>query len=138
MKSKLTSVVLIVVMSLCSIAYADDIKERGDRTPRHELLSQLTAESELLFHQTMRDAREKTVSLREQVKELRAEIKDILTAETFDEALFLERITSIHDLEQLMKATMDEAIVKLAKQFTQEEREILIQLIPHKHGRRGK
>jgi uncharacterized membrane protein len=138
MKNKLSALVLIVAMSLCSFAYAYDIKGPGDRTPRHKLLYQLSAESEILFHQTMRDAWKKTVNIREQLKELRAEIKDILTAPEFDEVLFLEKTKSIQNLRQLMKTTMDEAVVKLANQFTQEEREILIKLIPHKHSHRGK
>jgi uncharacterized membrane protein len=100
-------------------------------------MSQLPADKEMLFHQTMREVREKTSGIHQQIKGLKAEIKNILTAPEFNDALFLEKMKSIQELHITMKEVRNEAIVKLAKQFTQEEREILAELIPQKHRHRG-
>jgi len=138
MKKRLAVLVLIVAMSVCPTVYAHDGKGHGDRPPRQILLNQLPAEKEMLFHKTMREVREKTANIREQIKELKVEINDILTAPEFNEALFLEKTKRVQELHKMIRAATDEAIVKLAKQFTQEERKILAKLIPEKnryHGR---
>jgi len=125
--------VSIIALSFCSIGYAYDGKGTGARKHRQELLSRLPADKEMLFHQTMREAREKTAGIRQQIKALKAEINNILTAPEFDDALFLEQMKSIQELHMMLKEARTEALAKLAKQFTQEEREILAELIPRKH-----
>lgn len=141
MKTKVAALVLILAMVLSSMVYAFDgtySKGRGDRGSRHELLSQLPEEKEMLFHQTMREAREKTADIREQMRALRTEIKDVLTASAFDEALFLEKSQRVHELHSEKRAVLDAAIVTLAKQFTPGERKILAELFPMKQGRHGR
>ena len=140
MKKGLAVFVLIVAMSLCSIVYAYHGKGqgRGDRPPRQMLLNKLPAEKEMLFHQTMREVRGKTADINGQIKELKAEINDILTAPEFNEALFLEKTKRVQELHKMIRAATDEAIVKLAKQFTQEERKILAKLIQQKHRHHGR
>jgi uncharacterized membrane protein len=138
MKRRMAVATLIIVMSMCTVAYAlDGTKRRGadDRSPRQELLSQLPADKEMLFHQTMREARQKASAIRTQIKTLRGEIKDILTADQFEEGLFREKTNSLETLRSKMRATMEEAVVTLAKQFTADERKILAELLPPKPGR---
>ncbi len=140
MKKKITISVLLVGVLVSSIAYAFSGHPfyKGDRrSPRYELLTQLPEDKEMLFHKTMREAKGKAVSIREEIKKLRAEIKDILVAREFNEALFVEKTKKVHELQGKKHNAMDEAFVKLAKQFTPEERKILVQLIPHRHGRYG-
>ena len=129
---------LIIVMSICTVAYASDrTKRRGscDRSSRQELLSQLPADKEMLFHQTMREARAKGAAIRKQIRTLREEIKNILVADQFDEALFRGKKKSLEALLSQTHANREEAIVTLAKQFTADERKILAELIPFKPGR---
>jgi len=83
----------------------------------------------------MRGAREKGSELRTQIKGLREEIKEIVAAEQFDEDLFREKANRLEALQMKKHATMDEAIVVLAKQFTGDERKILVQLLPGKMAR---
>jgi uncharacterized membrane protein len=138
MKTKVAALVLITVMSVCSLVYAFD-GGRGQRAcnkaQRFELLAQLPEEKEALFHQTMREAREKGYELREQMKVLREEIKDIITADRFDEDLFREKADRLEQLQMERHATMEEAIVILARQFTADERTILVQLLPGKKNK---
>jgi uncharacterized membrane protein len=139
MKRRMAVSTLIIAISMCTVAYASDGTKRwgaDDRSPRQELLSQLPADKEMLFHQTMREARQKASAMRTQIKTLRAEIKDVLTADQFDEALFREKTNSLETLRSKMRATMEEAVVTLAKQFSADERKILAELLPPKAGRR--
>jgi uncharacterized membrane protein len=137
MKRRMAVSVLIIVMSMCTVAYASDGKRRrgaGERSSRQELLSQLPADKEMLFHQTMREARGKASEIRTQIKELGEEIKNILTADQFEEALFREKTNRLEALRSQMRATREEAIVILAKQFTADERKILAEFLPSKPG----
>lgn len=141
MKRNVAALVLILGMLVSSMSYAFDgtySKGRADRGSRHELLSQLPEEKEMLFHQTMREAGEKTADIREQIRELRAEIREVLTASAFDETLFLEKSLRVHELHSEKRAVLDAAIVTLAKQFTPDERKILAELFPMKQGRHGR
>lgn len=138
MQKTFAALVLMVAISFCSIGYAYDGKGSGGRQAKHTLLSQLPADKEMLFHQTMREVRQKTVGIRQQINGLKGEIKNILTAPEFDDALFLEKIKSLQELHRMIKETRNEAIIKLANQFTQEERTILAELIPQKHRHYGR
>jgi uncharacterized membrane protein len=138
MKKRMAVSTLIIVIAMCTVAYASDGKNRrgaDDRSSRQELLSQLPADKEMLFHQTMREARQKASAIRTEMKTLRAEIKDILTADQFNEGLFREKTNTLETLRSKMRATMEEAVVTLAKQFTADERKILAELLPPKPGR---
>jgi uncharacterized membrane protein len=139
-KSLSVLVTVIVVISLCSMASAFEGKGRGDRAPKHELLSQLPADKALLFRQTMKETREKTAENREQIKNLKKEIRDVLTAPIFDEEMFLEKMNNLRMVRQKERQTMVEGFAQVAQQFTQEERKILAEIIPLKlrhHGRHG-
>jgi uncharacterized membrane protein len=139
-KSLLELVIAVAVISLCSIGYAFEGKGRGDGAPKHELLSQLPADKAMLFRQTMKEAREKSAENREQIINLKKEIGDVLTAPTFNESMFLEKMNNLHILRQKERQTMVEGFAQVAQQFTQEERKILAEIIPlklHHHGRHG-
>lgn len=129
---------VIAVISICSVVYAFEGKGRGDRASKHELLSQLPADKEMLVHQTMREVRGKTAENREQIKKLKKEILDVLTAPAFDEKMFLEKIKDMQTLRQKERQAMVEGFAKVAKQFTQEERKILAEIIPLKHRHHGR
>jgi uncharacterized membrane protein len=85
----------------------------------------------------MREVRGRTAEIRSQLRELRDEIKEILTATEFNEDLFLEKTKTVRELQRMKYEAMEDAIVKLAQQFTQEERLILAQMLPLKGGHRG-
>lgn len=140
MKKKIIIAVLIVGVSVCSIAYAFNGHRSHGRVhkPPHEILSQLPEDKEMLFHRTMREVMEETKPMREQIEKLRAEIKDILTAPEFDKALFLKKTNQVHKLHEKMREAREKAIVKLATQFTQEERTLLAELVPRGPGHHGR
>lgn len=129
----------IVVLSLMMVFAAGEAFSQG----RHgggcspELLGQLPADKEMLFHQTMRQVRESTADLRTQMRTLREEIKNILIAETFNETLFREKTTAMQALHAQRQQAMTNAFATLAKQFTAAEREILAKLMPGMCGGPG-
>lgn len=140
MKTKMAVFGLIIVMSVCSLAYAfngDRRRGPGKKAFRYELLGQLPAEKEMLYHKTMREVRENGSDLRSQIKALREDIREIMTADQFDEKHFREKTSQLEALQMKKHATMQEAIVILAKQFTADERKVLVQLLPGKTGHGG-
>ena len=131
--------VLILAVSVCSMAFAfaGHSRKGVDRQSKHRLLSQLPEEKRELFRETMKEAKEEVSHIREQIRELDKEIKDVLTADEFDQTLYSEKTNILHELNGEVHESMDEAVVTLAKQFTAEEREILTKLISHKPRRHG-
>jgi uncharacterized membrane protein len=131
MKKMFAVMVLMVVMFLCSMIQAFDGR------PAHGSLGQLPPDKETLFHQTMRGVREATTSIHEQIRGVEAEIRGVLIAPEFNEALFLERTRRLQDLHKMENEAMDKAVAKLASQFTGEERKILVEMISRKPGPPG-
>jgi uncharacterized membrane protein len=128
MKKIFAVLVLMVVISLCSMVQA------FDGPPSHKRMCQLPPDKEMLFHQTMREVREATMNIHEQIKGLEAEIRGVLTAPEFNEALFFEKTKRFQDLHKMEGEAMDKAVAKLAIQFTTEERKILAEMISRKPG----
>jgi uncharacterized membrane protein len=131
MKKMFAVMVLMGVMFLCSMVQAFDGR------PAHGSLGQLPPDKETLFHQTMRGVREATTSIHEQIRGVEAEIRGVLIAPEFNEALFLERTRRLQDLHKMENEAMDKAVAKLASQFTGEERKILVEMISRKPGPPG-
>ena len=128
MKKMLTVLALMLVIFLCSTVQALD----GGRP--HEILGQLPANKEMLFHQTMRQVWDGTKNINEEIKGLEREIKSVLTASDFNEALFLEKMSRLQELHRKVREAMDAAIAKLASQFNAAERNVLAELISRKPG----
>jgi uncharacterized membrane protein len=139
-KSLSVLIMVVAAISICSAAYAFDGKGRGHRALKQDVLSQLPPEKEMLFRQTMREAREETAENRGEIEKLKKEMVDILTAPVFDERLFLEKRKSLQILRQENRQAIDERLAGLATGLSQEERIILAKLIPEKyrqHKRHG-
>lgn len=128
MKKSVALLALLVVISLGSITLA------ADGRPPHGALEQLPSNKEMLFHQTMRGVFDATKDMRDQMKDLEDEIKTILTVSEFDAALYLKKMSALRELHNTIRGAMDEAIAKLAAQFTAEERRILAELVSRKPG----
>jgi uncharacterized membrane protein len=126
----------IMILSSLVVFAADENFPPGGHGGRcaPDLLAQLPAEKEMLFHQTMRQVRESTADTRTRMRALHEEVNTILTAETFNEPLFREKTTAMQGLHAQMQQAMNNAVVTLAKQFTPAEREILAKLIPGMRG----
>lgn len=137
MSKKVAISALVLAVAVVSLAYAFDGKgpsRRGYGKARYEILSQLPVEKEVLFHRAMREAREKHVKIRRQVRTLKIEMKDILAAPEFNEELFRAKNAEVQELTRVRHQAMEEAFIGLAKQYTPEERKILAELLPRGQG----
>jgi uncharacterized membrane protein len=134
MKSVLAVSALALGLAMVSMAYADT-KESGEQCEykasgaRQKLLDQLPAEKEMLFHRTMREAREKRAGIREEIGKAREEASAVLLAPEFNEAVFKEKTAKVHDLMEREHQIMEDAITKLAKLYTPEERKVLAEVL---------
>jgi uncharacterized membrane protein len=128
MRKMFAALVLMVVISVCSMVQA------FDGPPSHKKMPPLPPDKEMLLHKTMREVREATMNIHEQIRGLEAEIRGILTAPEFNETLFLERTRRLQDLHKMESEAMDKAVAKLASQFTAEERKILAEIISRRPG----
>ncbi len=140
MQKKIITTVLVVVLTAGTAALAiggGGHHMRDGWVGRQELLSQLPEEKEMLFHKTMRELRKKTAGLRDEIRQIHEELKDIFVASEFNESLFRKKIERIHTLKEKAREARESAIVSLAKKFTQDERKILVELLPHKGMHRG-
>ena len=142
MKKKVVVSALIMAVSMWSVAYAYNAVGPmgccGKGSLRQDLLAQLPAEKETLFHRTMREAREKGSEIREQMKIVRQEIEEIIVAEPFEEDLFREKTRDMHNLQKRMHSITEDAVATLATQFTADERKVLIKLLPDGMGYHGR
>ncbi len=140
MQKKIITTLLVVVMTAGTAAFAiggRDHHMRDGWVSRQDLLSQLPEEKEMLFHKTMREVRAKNAGVRQEIRQIHKELKDIFVASEFNESLFQKKMERIYSLKEKARKARESAIVTLAKKFTQEERKILVRLIPHKGMHRG-
>ena len=137
MKGKSAVLGLIVTLCICSSAFGFDgnrVRGHGPRISQDRLLAQLPPEKEMLFHQAMREVKDKAAAVRGQIKDLRREIKEAFLANPFDEGVYRKKKTELEALQAQKRDDMDAAVVGLAKQFSPEERQILTQLVPRQFG----
>lgn len=144
MNKMLAGLALALGLAMVSTAYADT-KESGEQCEykaseaRQKLLDQLPAEKEVLFHRTMREAREQQAGIREEIGKAREEAKAVLLAPEFNEVAFKEKTAKVHGLMARQHQVMEDVIAKLAKQYTPEERKVLAEVLDkakdRRHGR---
>jgi uncharacterized membrane protein len=121
---------LVLGLFVWSPAYADPVHE-GDQCEYkksaawQKLLEQLPAEKAELFKRTMSEAREKKTAIREEIVKAREAAKEVLRAPEFNEALFKEKTAKVRELVEQEHRVMEDAVAKLAGQFTPEERKLL-------------
>lgn len=148
MKNLFATTALVISMAGGSLAFAmsDDMPpppphHEGGKTcmmkNKQELLAKLPEEKEMLFHKTMRQVREGKMDMKEKMKTLREEQMKVLTAETFDEAAFMAKSKEAQALYDSSRVKKTAAIAELAKQYSQEERKVLAELMPGKKGCKG-
>lgn len=144
MKKRVLITLLVAGLLLSSLAYAFDGRpmrgggEWGEEPRHQEVLNQLPEGKADLVRYTFREARQQTAAMRDQLASLRNDIKDVLKAPQFDEAQYIEKTHQMQTLRNEMHNIMTEAIAGLAKQLTQEEREVLAEFVPRGPGGHGR
>lgn len=100
-----------------------------------EAFTNLSKEKQTLVVETMKKNHETKMELRGQMKEVKKSMHEILTAPEFDAKAFQTSVDKMEELKDKKFDLMTGSIKELAPQMTQEEREILAQIIARgKHG----
>ncbi|MBN2233171.1 MAG: periplasmic heavy metal sensor [Deltaproteobacteria bacterium] len=140
-KSTATAMVIILTV-MFALATGTPVMAASDSGPgdhrpeqsRRLLLQQLPADKEMLFHQTMRDARDRAAALNGEIAAQRLALKAIMAAETFAEEQWQDAADTMQELHRQRHAIMQDAVLTLARSFTAAEREILAEVLERRFG----
>ena len=136
-KSFVLGTIFAVVLGLGVLSYAHISHSRGFR--HLESFSKLPSDKQALLIETMNDIRENNSVLREDLKVARKSMLEALTAENFDADRFQESVNKMHALHVKKMQSMADGVKSLAPKFTQEERQVLAEILPKgRHGRHGR
>ncbi len=100
-----------------------------------ESFSKLPNEKQTLVIETMESVHDQNKELRRQAKDIKQAMKDVLTAPEFDANAFQTYADQLQALKIQMITAKTGAIKDLASQMNQEEREVLVEILPK--GKRG-
>ncbi len=135
-KSLIIGGAFIVGIAIGVLAFSHTGYSRGFK--RLESFSKLPSDKQALLIETMNKIHEDNSSFRDEMRETRKSMIDALTAENFDPNVFQQSVDKMHDLHGKKIQAMADGVKSLAPKFTQQEREILAEILPKgRHGRGG-
>lgn len=94
-------------------------------------LQKLPGEKRALFSSIMEPAKQRMDAERTQIDNAKKEALRLLKTEPFSEDAYLTQTRRINDMRTQMKRHIDEAVAKLARQLTQDERDVLAEIASH-------
>lgn len=104
-------------------------------------IMELPVEKQTLILSAIKEVKDENTGLREEIQTTRQNMKAILTAPEFDAAAFKANADKLEVLMTQGFRSFTDAVIEIAPQMTQEEREILARLAPgdgaRGHGRHG-
>ena len=100
-----------------------------------EAFSKLPQDKQTLVVETMETVKTENKELKQQAKELKQAMKGVLTAPEFDANAYQAYADQIQALKVQMMTAKTEAVKELASQMNQQEREVLLELMPK--GKKG-
>lgn len=103
-----------------------------------ESFSKLPQDKQTLVVETMATVHTENKELRQQAKELRWAMKGVLTAPEFDANTFQSYTDKLQEIKIQMIVAKTGAIKDLASQMNQQEREVLLEIMPKGKKEHGK
>ena len=100
-----------------------------------ESFSKLPSDKQTLVIETMETVHTENKELKQQAKDIKQALKDTLTAAEFDASAYQTYADQLQALKIQMMTAKANAIKDLASQMDQQEREVLVDLLPK--GKRG-
>lgn len=97
-----------------------------------DLVLQLSEETQSLLRSSMEEFREVNEPLFDEIAAAKSNLKNILSAPEFDQEAFNSEAMNMQELHSVLMAEKMQMFGEVAVQLSQEEREILVQLIPGK------
>ena len=109
----------------------------GHGFKRLQSFKSLPEDKQTLIIETMESVHAKNSVVREEIQAAKQALMEVLTAPEFDEKTFQANVDKMNELHDQMFLSLTSAIKDVAAQFTQEERQVLVDLLPKgkaKHG----
>ena len=107
----------------------------GYQFQNSESFSELPDDKQTLVIETMEGIHDKNKELRQQARDIKQAMNDVLTAPEFDANSYQTYADQLEVLQIKRFSAMADAIKDLASQMNQQEREVLVEIIPK--GRKG-
>lgn len=109
------------------------LHDKSDHSSFMEMTEKLPPEKQKLFMERIETLKEEHKKVKQDIRNTKKEIADILRAPDFDEQLYEMKISEMHNLYRGKAKNMANTIKELAVQFTPEEREVLAEMLEKKH-----
>ena len=94
-----------------------------------DVISNLPEDKAELFLETFETVHQINREADKRIREARKQSMKILTAPDFDETAFRIQVEKLHELRGSMMRRLADSAMELAKQFNQEERKVMAQLL---------
>jgi len=107
----------------------------GNHFQKLESFSKLPQDKQTLVVETMETVHTENKELRQQVKEIMQAMKGVLTAPEFDANTYQSYADQLQEIKVQMMTAKTGAIKELATQMNQQEREVLLEIMPK--GKKG-
>jgi uncharacterized membrane protein len=95
---------------------------------RDDVLAQLPADKANAYKDTMRAVFKKNQPIHEQIEKLRADIKAVMSAPTFDKGAYVSKNADMEKLYGQMRGNIAEAVAGLVASWSSDERKTLAKL----------
>ena len=110
----------------------------GHGFKRLQSFKSLPEDKQTLIIETMESVHAKNSVVREEIQAAKQALMEVLTAPEFDEKTFQANVDKMNELHDQMFLSITSAIKEIAPQFTQEERQVLVDLFPKGKAKHGK
>lgn len=127
--------VFFSILMLGVIAYSITVFGHGFK--RLESFKSLPEDKQTLIIETMESVHEKNSGVKEEIQVTKEALMEMLTAPEFDEKAFQANVDKMNELHDKMFLSITSAIKDVAAQFTQEERQVLVDLLPKGNAKHG-
>lgn len=139
MKKLVATTALILSLATSSVVMAGHHEGRYEayKAKMETALKSLPAEKSALVRNTFEDIRTTRKNNWEAKKANHEALRAMLSAQTFDKQAYLAKANDITRQSSADKLAMHEKIANLAAQLSPSEREVLVDIMPHKSGHKN-
>lgn len=131
-----TSALALALMAGSAMAEPKD-GPKGPPPHLKEALAKLPAEKAKLVEDSFKAGRDAHKDDHEKLRAIHGQIKDIVTAPTFDKVAFLARLKEAHAIEDAIRSDRDASMADLNSKLSQEERKTLAEAMPRPGKHKG-
>lgn len=103
-----------------------------------EFADKLPPEKRDMVMKRMDEVRKEKGEIKDQIEQVKKELRDIIAAPQFDEQLYDRKVNEMHELYRSKAKKIASVIKEMAKTFTPEEREMLTEFLENRKHRHKK